>query len=292
MSRLDPALADALTRAATHAISFRCDVDSRPQRPELTYPQMLQRFSTPLPESGEAPAAVIDRLAALAEPGLHAMTGRRFFGWVIGSSHPVGVAADWLAAAWGQNAGNLLAAPAASACETVAAQWLLDLLDLPREASVGLVTGATMANFAGLAAARGEVLRRVGWNADAQGLIGAPPIQVLIGDDAHATEFSALQFLGLVHERVIRVATDDAGAIRPDAFEQAMETVQGPLIVILQAGQINQRPRPLAPGARAVAPRARLRHLGHDQPPGAQRHRGDGGAALPVSAIHGRTYRA
>ena len=201
---------------------------------------MLQRFAAPLPEAGEAPAAVIDRLAALAEPGLHAMTGRRFFGWVIGSSHPVGVAADWLAAAWGQNAGNLLAAPAASACETVAAQWLLDLMDLPREASVGLVTGATMANFAGLAGARGEVLRRVGWNADAQGLFGAPPIQVLIGDDAHATVFSALQFLGLGHERVIRVPTDDTGAIQSAAFERALAGVQeGPLIVILQAGQIN-----------------------------------------------------
>nr|WP_316639881.1 pyridoxal-dependent decarboxylase [uncultured Roseateles sp.] len=240
MAALDPGFTDALARAAGHALRFRAAVDDRAQHPELGYAQMLERFAAALPETGEAPAAVIDRLAALAAPGLHAMTGRRFFGWVIGSSHPVGVAADWLTSAWGQNAGNPLAAPAAAACETVAARWLLELLDLPREASVGFVTGATMANFVGLAAARGAVLRQAGWDADAQGLFGAPPINVLIGDEAHATVFSALQFLGLGHARVTRVATDAQGAIVPAAFEQALQAAPaGPLIVILQAGQIN-----------------------------------------------------
>lgn len=236
----DPALADALARACGHAIAFREGLAAGPQRPVLGYGPMLERFAAPLPEAGEAPTAVIDRLAALAAPGLHAMVGRRFFGWVIGSSHPVGVAADWLTAAWGQNAGNPLASPAAAACETVAAQWLLELLDLPRQASVGFVTGATMANFVGLAAARGAVLRRAGWDADAQGLFGAPPITVLIGEEAHATVFSALQFLGLGHARVTRVASDAQGAIVPAAFEQALQAAPaGPLIVILQAGQIN-----------------------------------------------------
>jgi glutamate/tyrosine decarboxylase-like PLP-dependent enzyme len=239
MPEMDPAYADALARAASHALEFRAGLDARPQRPELDYAQMLARFAAPLPASGEAPAAVIDRLAALAEPGLAMMAGRRFFGWVIGGSNPVGVAADWLTSAWGQNVGNHLANPAGAACEAVAAQWLLELLDLPREASVGFVTGATMANFVGLAAARGEVLRRVGWDADAQGLFGAPPIQVLIGDDAHATVFSALQYLGLGHARVTRVAADSAGTIEPAAFERALQNISGPLIVILQAGQIN-----------------------------------------------------
>lgn len=239
MPDLDPAYADALARAASHAVAFRAGLDTRLQRPELDYAQMLARFAAPVPESGDTPGAVIDRLAALAVPGLAAMTGRRFFGWVIGGSNPVGVAADWLTSAWGQNVGNHLANPAGAACEAVAAQWLLDLLGLPREASVGFVTGATMANFVGLAAARGEVLRRVGWDADAQGLFGAPPIQVLIGDDAHATVFSALQYLGLGHARVTRIATDAAGTIEPAAFERALQNISGPLIVILQAGQIN-----------------------------------------------------
>ena len=237
---LDPAAVDALQHAAALAIDFRSQLDGRPQRPLAGYTEMLKRFDAPLPAGGAAPTAVIDQLAELAAPGLAAMTGRRFFGWVIGSSHPVGVAADWLTSAWGQNAGNHLASPAAAACEAVAAQWLLELLDLPRGASVGFTTGATMANFVGLAAARGEVLRRVGWDVDAQGLFGAPPIQVLIGDDAHTTVFSALQYLGLGHERVTRVATGADGAIDAAAFEQALQRCpDGPLIVVLQAGQIN-----------------------------------------------------
>jgi glutamate/tyrosine decarboxylase-like PLP-dependent enzyme len=240
MPELDPQFTDALQRACAHALDFRAGLDAGPQRPALSYAQMLTRFAAPLPEAGDTPAVVIDRLDALARPGLHVMAGRRFFGWVIGSSNLAGVAADWLTSAWGQNVGNHLANPAGAACEAVAAAWLLELLELPREASVGFVTGATMANFVGLAAARGEVLRRAGWDADADGLFGAPPIQVLIGDDAHATVSSALQYLGLGHARVRRVATDTAGAIVPAAFEAALaEVPNGPLIVILQAGQLN-----------------------------------------------------
>lgn len=239
MRPFDPSFIAAWNRALAHAQAFREGIDDGPQRPELTYAQMVERFAAALPEAGEPAAAVVDRLAGLAAPGLHKTVGRRFFGWVIGSSHPVGVAADWLTAAWGQNAGNQAGSPAAAACELVAAQWLLELLDLPREASVGFVTGATMANFVCLAAARGEVLRRVGWDADADGLFGAPPIHVLIGDEAHATVYSALQYLGLGHARVTRVATDAQGAIQPAAFEAALQRVDGPLIAILQAGQIN-----------------------------------------------------
>jgi glutamate/tyrosine decarboxylase-like PLP-dependent enzyme len=137
----------------------------------------------------------------------------------------------------------------------VSAGWLLDLLDLPREASVGFVTGATIANFVCLAAARGEVLRRAGWDVEAKGLFGAPPITVLIGEDAHATVFSALQFLGLGHERVVRIATDEAGAIRPSAFATALDGAAGPVIAILQAGQMNTGAfdpfREIVPAARA-----------------------------------------
>ena len=129
--------------------------------------------------------------------------------------------------------------PSASAAETAAAGWLLELLDLPRESSVGFVTGATVANFVCLAAARDEVLRKAGWNADADGLFGAPPITVLIGDDAHTTVFSALQFLGLGHDRVVRVATDAQGRMQVPAFAEAMAEVKGPSVVIAQAGQIN-----------------------------------------------------
>ena len=228
-----------LRQAAELAIRYRSELPSRPQRPLQGYAEALAAFDGPLPEDGEPGEFVIDELAARAEPGLNATTGSRFFGWVIGGSHQVGVAADWLTSAWGQNAGNHHAMPSAAAAETVAARWLLELLDLPRESSVGFVTGATVANFVCLAAARGEVLRRVDWDVEANGLFGARPISVLIGDDAHTTVFSALQFLGLGHDRLVRIATDSQGQMLVEDFKRRAEAVIGPAIVILQAGQIN-----------------------------------------------------
>ena len=232
------AIASLFQEAARLAAGFRQAIPAR-HMPAHDYATSLAAFSEPLPTVGSQMLDVITQLADGAEPGLHATTGPRFFGWVIGGSHPVGVAADFLTSAWGQNAGNHTAAPAASAIETVAARWLLDLLKLPAESSVGFVTGATVANFTCLAAARGEVLRQVGWDGDARGLFGAPEITVLIGDDAHTTVFSALQFLGLGHDRVLRVRTDPVGRIDPAALARSLERVSGPVIAILQAGQIN-----------------------------------------------------
>jgi glutamate/tyrosine decarboxylase-like PLP-dependent enzyme len=225
--------------AADAAVNFRQNIGTLPQRPIKTYADMKSIFGGPVPENPEDGEVVIQELAHKAVDGLQMATGPRFFGWVIGGSHIVGTAADWLTSAWGQNCGNHHAAPSAAAAETAAAGWLLELLDLPRESSVGFVTGATVANFVCLAAARDEVLRNAGWNADADGLFGAPPITVLIGDDAHTTVFSALQFLGLGHDRVMRVATDAQGCILVPAFAEAIAKVNGPSIVIAQAGQIN-----------------------------------------------------
>jgi glutamate/tyrosine decarboxylase-like PLP-dependent enzyme len=234
-------IAALFARAAEHAAAFRTGLDSGPQRPTLSYAQALAAFEAPTPGSGEAAETVLDDLVQRATPGLHACAGSRFFGWVIGGSHPVGVSADWMTSAWGQNAGNHTASPAAAACETVAARWLLDILDLPREASVGFVTGATVANFVALAAARGEVLHRLGWDVEAKGLFSAPPIRVLIGEEAHSTVFSALQYLGLGHQRVTRIATDTEGAMQAEAFEQAIDDARqdAAVIVVTQAGQIN-----------------------------------------------------
>ena len=225
--------------AADAALSFRQNIGTLPQRPIKTYAEMKAIFGGPVPEHREDGEAVIQELANKAVDGLQMATGPRFFGWVIGGSHFIGMAADWLTSAWGQNCGNHHAAPSAAAAETAAAGWLLELLDLPRESSVGFVTGATVANFVCLAAARDEVLRRAGWNADADGLFGAPPITVLIGDDAHTTVFSALQFLGLGHDRVVRIPADAQGRMLMPAFAEAIAKVTGPSIVIAQAGQIN-----------------------------------------------------
>ena len=224
-------------QAARLAASYRDGVGG--SAAPLPYAAMREAFDAPTPEQGAPASEVIDDLVKRSTPGLRAMTGPRFFGWVIGASHPVGVAADWLTAAWGQNAGNHEASPSGAAAETVAAKWLLDLLDLPRGSSVGFVTGATIANFVCLAAARGAVLKQVGWNVEANGLFGAPPIHVLIGDDAHTSVFSALQFLGLGHDRVVRVPTDTQGCIIAAEFARAISTCTGPTIVIAQAGQLN-----------------------------------------------------
>jgi glutamate/tyrosine decarboxylase-like PLP-dependent enzyme len=178
-------------------------------------------------------------LAQGADAGLTGVAGPRFFGKVIGGSHPVGVAADWLTSLWGQNSGSYLASPANAVIEQVVTGWLLNLLSLPLGCSIGLTTGATMASFVCLAAARGEVLRRVGWNADADGLFGAPEIRVCIGDDAHAALFAALRYLGLGHDRVTRIATDEAGRMQATSLSSTLESCKEPLIVIAQAGQIN-----------------------------------------------------
>ncbi|HZZ87750.1 MAG TPA: pyridoxal-dependent decarboxylase, partial [Caulobacteraceae bacterium] len=194
----------ALEAAARAAIAYREDVLAAARTPSANYAEMLAAFAGPTPEQAGEAAAIVEELARLATPGIRAMTGPRFFGWVIGGSHPTGVAADWLTAAWGQNAGNQVAAPAAAAVETVAAGWLLDLLGLPAEASVGFVTGATVANFVCLAAARSDVLRQAGWDVEADGLFGAPPITVVIGEEAHPTLIKALGLVGFGRRRLVR----------------------------------------------------------------------------------------
>ncbi|MFT3673504.1 pyridoxal phosphate-dependent decarboxylase family protein [Aestuariivirga sp.] len=225
--------------AAHRASRFRISLPDWPHSPMQSYGACVEDFDGPLPEDAVNAIAALEELAEKAEKGLQMSTGNRFHGWVIGSSHVVGAAADMMTSAWGQNTGNHIAAPSASAAETVAAKWILELLQLPAQSSVGFVTGATVANFVCLAAARGEVLRRAGWDVEAQGLFGAPPITVLIGDDAHTTVFSALSFLGLGRERVLRVTTNSQGAICATDFIKAVSKVSGPLIVVLQAGQIN-----------------------------------------------------
>ena len=229
----------ALELAARTAIACRRDIAAAERTPVADYATIHRAFAAPVPEQGGDPAAIIAELATHATPGIRAQTGPRFFGWVIGHSHPTGVAADWLASAWGQNAANVSAAPAASAVEAVAAGWLLDLLDLPRESSVGFSTGATVANTICLGAARSELLRRQGWDVEADGLFGAPELPVLIGADAHATVFVALKLLGLGARRVVTVASDETGRMLPEALAEAVAACTRPPLVIAQAGQIN-----------------------------------------------------
>jgi glutamate/tyrosine decarboxylase-like PLP-dependent enzyme len=241
MSRFDESLAPALQQAAEAALRYRRELHDGPQCAAEDYARQLARWDAgALPAQGLPAQDVIRELEAHAAPGLQATTGGRFFGWVTGGSHPVGVAADWLTAAWGQNGANLLGAPAAAASEAVAARWLLQLLGLPGECSVGFASGATMANFIGLAAARSALLARAGWDVEADGLFGAPPLTLLIGEEAHTTVFTALQYLGLGSRRVRRIPARADGSMDPAGFERALaEAGAGPVLAVLQAGHIN-----------------------------------------------------
>ena len=229
----------ALRHAVERALEYRSKMTVAERTPTVDYAAIHASFARPVPEIGDDPERIITELARLAEPGLRATTAPRFYGWVIGSSHLTGVAADWLTSAWGQNAANIAASPAASAVEAVVEGWLLDLLDLPREASIGFVTGATVANTVCLAAARSELLRRQGWDVEADGLFEAPDLPVLIGADAHTTVFTALKLLGLGTRRVITVPADDLGRMIPAELARALAQISRPAIVIGQAGQIN-----------------------------------------------------
>jgi glutamate/tyrosine decarboxylase-like PLP-dependent enzyme len=192
-----------------------------------------------LTDVGEDPITVLQELVADADPGIVASAGPRYFGFVVGGSLPISVGADWLVSAWDQMSGMYSSSPAVAVAEEVVASWLLELLGLPGDAGVGFVTGAQMANFSCLAAARSGLLRGLGWDAEEQGLFGAPPIRVLLGEEAHATVLRALRFLGLGQDRVTRVAVDRYGAIDPMALQAALRADDRPTLVCAQAGNVN-----------------------------------------------------
>jgi len=228
-----------LTQALEQAVAYREDVATNSAAPRKEYATLRDSLLEPAPQRGTPPQAVIDELGTIADGGLMPMAGPRFFGWVIGASHPAGVAADWLVTAWGQNTGYHTPTPAMAAIEELAERWLVEILALPLGSSVGFTTGATVANGICLAAARTGTLLKHGWDPDADGLFGAPPVEVLIGADAHSSLFSSLQLIGFGYNRLTKIATDDQGRMLPDSLAAEIGKTVGPKIVIAQAGQIN-----------------------------------------------------
>ncbi len=231
------AFSAALDRAGVHAREWLASLAERPVPPRASADQLREGFGAELPQEPTDAAEVVDLLAELAEPGLMAMGSGRFFGWVIGGALPAALAADWLVSTWDQNTGMRFATPAAAAAEEAAAGWLLDLLGLPADADVGFVTGATMANFTGLAAGRQQVLTDAGWDLDQHGLSGAPRVRVLVGEERHDTVDLALRYLGLGAPTAI--PADGQGRIRLDALADALAAGTGPTLVSLQAGNLH-----------------------------------------------------
>jgi glutamate/tyrosine decarboxylase-like PLP-dependent enzyme len=195
----------------------------------------LSLLGGPTPEEPADPLDVLVLLDDVGSPATVASAGPRYFGFVTGGALPATVAAAWLAAAWDQNGVMVVSSPVNAALEEIALAWLLDILGLPPGCGGGFVTGTTVGNLMALAAARDAVLAREGWDVEAQGLFGAPPITVVVGDEVHASLVKALGIVGLGRERVVRVPTDGLGRMRADA----LPALSGPSIVCLQAGNVN-----------------------------------------------------
>lgn len=227
----------ALTRAHDHATAWLDSLDDRPVPARADADAVADALGTELPEAPSDAADVVDLLASACEPGLVAMPSGRFFGFVIGGSHPAALGADWLVSAWDQNAAMRQVTPATAAAEEVAGTWLLDLLGLPSDSAVGFATGATTANFTGVAAGRDALLRHAGWDVS-QGLAGGPVLRVLAGRERHDSVDLALRYAGLPSPQLVDV--DDEGRIRPSALRAALDREPGvPTLVLLQAGNLH-----------------------------------------------------
>jgi glutamate/tyrosine decarboxylase-like PLP-dependent enzyme len=229
--------ARALDRAHHHAEQWLTSIPSRVVHPHSNADQLAAEFDAPFHDDGADPVDVVDELVRRVAPGLMVMPSGRFFGWVIGGTLPAALGADWLVSAWDQNTALRFATPGVAAVEQEAGDWLLDLLGLPAGCDVGFTTGATMANFVGLAAARQDVLDRAGWDLVTHGLTGAPRVNVFAGADRHASVDLALKYLGLGLPTVL--PADAQGRLRVDALTEALEKADGPSIVCLQAGNLH-----------------------------------------------------
>jgi glutamate/tyrosine decarboxylase-like PLP-dependent enzyme len=226
---------ELLENTAQRAISYLEGIGDRGVAPASEAVANLATLDQPLSDKPTSSEQVIKLLDEVCSPATMAMAGPRFFGFVIGGAMPVTLAANWLAGAWDQNTGLFTPTPATAQLEQVALNWLLALFKFPRDCGGAFVTGATMANFSALAAARHALLKRAGWNVEADGLFGAPPITVVVGEEAHPTLFKSLGLLGLGRNRVVRVAVDSQGRMRPDAIP----SLSGPTILCVQAGNVN-----------------------------------------------------
>ena len=249
MSAPEERFSDALEAAARHAKQWLESQETRRVGPSITAADLAAEFGGPLPRDAMPAADVVDYLAAKAEPGLMAVPSGRFFGWVFGGTLPAALAADWLVSAWDQNAVLRVASPATAALEEAAGRWLLELMGLPAESDVGFTTGATMANFTGLAAARWRLMAEAGWDLDGSGLAGAPRIHCFVGQERHDAIDLGLRYLGL--GRPTPVPADRQGRIIPAELDRALDRAldgapsranrsgRAPALVCLQAGNLH-----------------------------------------------------
>ncbi len=230
---------ELLRRVGELAADYLESLDTRPVTPRVGHDEIRRRLAVDLPGASSDPLEVVAALAAGAEPGLVASQGGRYFGFVTGASLPAALAADWLVSAWDQNTMFAVMSPASAVIEETAGRWVGELLGLPDDCSFAFTTGCQMAHFTCLAAARHEVLSRVGWDVAADGLAGSPPIAVVAGSRRHATLDRALRFLGIGRRQIVEVPSDDQGRMRSALLVEALRSVKSPMIVCAQAGEVN-----------------------------------------------------
>ena len=231
---------ELLGRTSELANQFLDGLGDRPVSRTVDFDKLLAEMEeNGLPFDGSNSIQIVEQLSELAARAIVATAGPRYFGFVVGGSLPVAVAADWLTAAWDQNAAFYAHSPLAAAAEQIAGNWLIELFGLSKGASVGFVTGGTMANFTALAAARHALLGKLGWDVEQQGLFGAPAITVITSDESHVSIFASLQMLGLGSRQVVRVPTDDQGRMRSDQLQSILAGIQTPVLVCAQAGNVN-----------------------------------------------------
>jgi len=228
-----------LETAQRHASAWFKSVADRPVRATTSADELRAMLGGTLPEHASAPDSVIELLATAGRRGAVALPGPRYFGFVVGGSLPAAVAADWLVSAWDQNTAVYALSPLGSVIEQITGCWLRELAGLRSTMSFGFTTGCQMANFTALAAARHRVLREAGWDVEADGLFGAPPINVIVSEESHYTIFMALRLLGLGANRLRKIPTDGQGRMRAEALATALAELRGPTIVCAQAGNVN-----------------------------------------------------
>ena len=229
----------ALERAYRHAVDYLAGLDTRSVATTKGLNDLRRALRMPLAARGAPPETIIDELAQATEGGHLGSASGRFFAWVIGGALPSALAADWLASTWDVNAGIYACGPAAAVVEEIAGEWIKDVLDLPRDASFALTTGCQLAHMTCLAAARHAVLRDVGWDVEADGLVGAPPLRVLATDQRHGSIERALRFLGIGTRALQALPTGEDGRLAASTLSGALAAARGPTIVILDAADLN-----------------------------------------------------
>ncbi|WP_448612590.1 pyridoxal phosphate-dependent decarboxylase family protein [Modestobacter sp. URMC 112] len=224
---------------APAALEYLESLPTRRVHPSADHAEVRAALDHPLTDDGVDPVQVVSELARDLTPHVTAHASGRFFGFVIGGLHPASWGAELLVSTWDQNAGLFPPTPGVAVAEELAAQWLVDLLHLPAESSVGFVTGGQMANFTCLAAARDEVLREAGWDVEADGLTGSPEVTVVLKEGVHSTVPRALRFLGLGERSAVLVPCDDQDRVLPEALERTLDATSGPTIIAVECGNVN-----------------------------------------------------